>query len=323
MVEKVEKLAENLFRIKIPLPRNPLKYTNSYVIVGDRALVIDTGFNMDVCYAEMLSGLRAIGVEPGKVDVFMTHIHADHSGLAGKIGSRKYMSEIDAKILLESFNVDYWMEIIEIFQRHNFPEKFIKKLLNFHPAVKYEPYKFEPETLKEGEVLEYGDFQLKVILTPGHTPGHACLYDEERKILFSGDHILFDITPNITWWMLLEDSLESYLNSLRKVYELDVDRTFPGHREFRGSHRKRIEEIQRHHEKRLQEVLEAVRRGYRTAWEVAPHVTWDLKYDRWEDVALQQKFFAVGETIAHLIHLERRGKLKRIEGDLVEFLPVQ
>ena len=151
----IEKLAENLFRIKISLPGNPLKYTNSYVIIGDRALVIDTGFNMDICYAEMLSGLKTIGV---KVDIFMTHIHADHIGLAGKIGKRKYMSEIDAKVLADSFNIDYWVEIIEIFQCHNFPEQDIKKLLKFHPAVKYNPDKFEPETLKNGEVLEYGDF---------------------------------------------------------------------------------------------------------------------------------------------------------------------
>jgi len=275
---------------------------------------------MDICYAEMLSGLKTIGV---KVDIFMTHIHADHIGLAGKIGKRKYMSEIDAKVLADSFNIDYWVEIIEIFQRHNFPEQDIKKLLKFHPAVKYNPDKLELETLKNGEVLEYGDFQLKVILTPGHTPGHACLYDEEKKILFSGDHILFDITPNITWWKSLKDPLESYLKSLKKVYKLDIDHTFPGHREFRGSYRKRIEELVAHHEKRLQEILEAVRRGYRTAWEIAPHVTWDLKYDRWEDdVPLQQKFFAVGETIAHLLHLERMGEVKRIEGDLIEFLPV-
>ena len=74
---------------------------------------------MDICYAVMLSGLKTIGVEPEKVDIFMTHIHADHIGLAGKIGKRKYMSEIDAKVLADSFNIDYWVEIIEIFQRHN------------------------------------------------------------------------------------------------------------------------------------------------------------------------------------------------------------
>ncbi|MEM4523847.1 MAG: MBL fold metallo-hydrolase, partial [Archaeoglobaceae archaeon] len=175
--------------------------------------------------------------------------------------------------------------------------------------------------LKEREIVEYGDFNLEVILTPGHTPGHICLYDEAKRLLFSGDHILFDITPNITFWETMEDSLGEYLRSLDKIYELEVEKTLPGHRSFHGSHRKRIEELKEHHRKRLEEVLRAVENGRRVAWEVAQEVSWDLVYDRWEDLPTIQKWFAVGETIAHLEHLVLQNRLRKEVSETVNYLP--
>ncbi|RLI73095.1 MBL fold metallo-hydrolase, partial [Archaeoglobales archaeon] len=148
-----------------------------------------------------------------------------------------------------------------------------------------------------------------------HSPGHMCLYEAERKILFSGDHILFDITPNITWWPTLNNSLEEYLRNLEKIYELEVELTLPGHRNIWRNHKKRIEELREHHKKRLNETLEAVKKGAKTAWEVAPHISWDIKFKKWEELPVTQKWFAVGETIAHLHHLEKEGLLKKEERD--------
>jgi flavorubredoxin len=70
----MEKIMEGLYRIEVPLPNNPLKSLNSYVITGKRPLIIDTGFNMEQCYAAMLGGLRKLGIEPKKVDVLATHL---------------------------------------------------------------------------------------------------------------------------------------------------------------------------------------------------------------------------------------------------------
>ena len=65
-----------------------------------------------------------------------------------------------------------------------------------------------------------------------------CFYEEENKILISGDHILFDITPNITRWPELDNSLKVYLASLEKVKDLDVNLVLPGHRNMMSDHRK-------------------------------------------------------------------------------------
>ena len=78
-------------------------------------------------------------------------------------------------------------------------------------------------------MLEYGGYRLKAILTPGHTPGHMCLYDEEKKIFFCGDHILGTITPNITIELGADNPLQSYLDSLAKVEKLDVDLLLTAH----------------------------------------------------------------------------------------------
>ena len=71
-------------------------------------------------------------------------------------------------------------------------------------------------------MLEYGGYHFQPILTPGHTPGHMCLYDAEKKVLFCGDHILGTITPNICIELGVENPLEDYLNSLKKIDALDV-----------------------------------------------------------------------------------------------------
>jgi len=78
-------------------------------------------------------------------------------------------------------------------------------------------------------MIDIGRYSFRCIETPGHSPAHFCLYEAKNKILVSGDHILFDITPNITFWPQLDNSLKSYLDSLDKVYNLDVNLVLPGH----------------------------------------------------------------------------------------------
>lgn len=316
----IEKIAEGLYRIEIPLPKNPLKYLNSYVITGNRFLIIDTGFNLDACYEEMIKGLNDIGVDLERAEIFVTHLHADHLGLAGRLADEVYMSKTDAEIAMESArHPEYWSELVEFYKRNGFPPKEAEKVSKIHPAVKYSPKAIQFNFLKEGDVLEFGNYRLEVLHTPGHTPGHLCLYEPDKKVLFSGDHILFDITPNITHWETLDDALGDYLQSLEKVYALEVERTLPGHRNFCGDHRKRVEELKEHHRRRLEETLNAIKAGSRTAWEIAQQITWDLTYEDWNELPTMQKWFAVGETIAHLNYLERRKIILRENRDKIYY----
>jgi glyoxylase-like metal-dependent hydrolase (beta-lactamase superfamily II) len=108
----------------------------------------------------------------------------------------------------------------------------------------------------------------------------------------------------------LEHSLREYLASLDKVYTLEVDLVLPGHRSLWHDHRKRIKELQEHHQIRLKEVLSALEDGKKTAFQIAPYVTWDIECSSWELFPAAQKWFAFGETLAHLRYLEEQGMVR-------------
>jgi glyoxylase-like metal-dependent hydrolase (beta-lactamase superfamily II) len=168
--------------------------------------------------------------------------------------------------------------------------------------------------------MEIGDYRFKCIETPGHSPGHTCLYEANKKILVSVDHILFDITPNISFWLGMGNSLKKYLASLEKVYPLDVSLVLPGHRRIWNNHRERIRELQEHHQARANEILSALEDGEKAAFEIASYVTWDVDYSSWQLLPPSQKWFAVGETIAHLEHLEEEAVVgRKIQEDKIVF----
>ena len=95
---------------------------------------------------------------------------------------------------------------------------------------------------------------------------------------------------------------------------MDVELVLPGHRNIVEDCRKRITELKEHHQQRLDEILSILNRiGAGTAFEIASQMSWDLVADSWDDYPLMQKWFATGEGLAHIRHLEDEGKVKRSE----------
>jgi glyoxylase-like metal-dependent hydrolase (beta-lactamase superfamily II) len=165
--------------------------------------------------------------------------------------------------------------------------------------------------LKEGNTISIGDYAFRCIETPGHTRGHMCLYEPNKKIFVAGDHILNDISPNIQLWSDEWNPLKEYLASLEKVYELDIELVLPGHRSISRNCRERIQELKHHHEKRFDEVISILERGSKNAFRVASQMSWDILYDSWDLFPVSQKWFAIGEAIAHLKYLEEKGIIRR------------
>ena len=309
----IEEILPSLYRIEIHLPKSPLKYLNSYLVKDKgRFLLIDTGMNREECMREMSSSLAKLEVDLRKTDFFITHLHADHLGLAAILAtdtSTVYFNEKEAPMInAEIADKDSaWRERDENFLRHGFPEEELEKAAGSHPGRRFGLKRHLDFTiLKEGDAIEIGDYSFRCIETPGHSPGHLSLYEPDKKILVAGDHILFDITPNITFWLEMENSLKKYLASLEKVYALDINLVLPGHRRLLKGHRQRIRELQEHHQDRLNEILLALEEGEMTAFEVAPHVTWDISFSSWEMFPATQKWFAFGETLARLKYLEAK-----------------
>lgn len=85
----VEQVADGIWRIGVELPQNPLRELNSYLIKGkenERDLLIDTGFRREECREALFAGLRALGSSPDRLDILLTHLHSDHTGLARRQG---------------------------------------------------------------------------------------------------------------------------------------------------------------------------------------------------------------------------------------------
>ena len=310
----VEEVSPNIYKIEIPLPRSPLKALNAFVLRSrDRFLLVDTGWNKEECLSAMLAGLDELKVDLNKTDIVITHLHADHSGLVGELvrkNTKVYLGEVDASIALfvQERAEERLQDLCRAYLSHGFPEPELRKAMENHPGFRYGlSVSIDFSTVKDGDIIHFGNDSLTCIATPGHSPGHMCLYDPRKKILLSGDHILFDITPNITRWPEMENPLQYYLSSLRKVYGLDVSLVLPGHRSIMKGHRNRISELIAHHEKRLEEAVCALKHGEKTAWDVAPHLSWDVTFRSWDLFPPAQKWFALGETIAHLRYLVSRG----------------
>lgn len=290
----IEEILPGFYRVQLPFPKNPLRNINCYVARADgKSLIIDTGIDLDESRETMLSGLRELGVDLKKTDFFITHMHRDHIGLLSKLISETsvvYFNRPDAAFIRNN-QADRWQERIKTARKHGFPEGELEYATR-HPRFQFfERDNLDFHFLKQDDVLAIGDYRLRCIETPGHTRGHICLYEPDNKFLLSGDHVLVDISPNISAWNERDNPLADYLTSLDKVYGLDVRLVLPGHRRIFRDMRHRIDELKQHHQQRLEEALTILEDGGKNAYRVASQMTWDLSYETWELIPVWQKFF--------------------------------
>lgn len=311
-----QEVLPHIYRIPVPLKGNPLKELNSYLIRGkEKNLLIDTGFRQPACREALEAGLKELGVPRENTDVLLTHLHSDHSGLAPEfVGKDRniYISAIDQVYLDIHKRVKRWAKIDETYSRAGFPKESLQSLMVNVPARSMAPPEYEGyRVLQNGDMLEANGYRLTALLTPGHTPGHMCYWMEEQGVMFTGDHILFDITPNITAWVGVANSLKNYMDSLRMVREYPVKLALPGHR-APGDFHSRIDTLLHHHQVRLAECLEKVRGNPgTTVYETASRMTWQIRARSWEDFPDNQKWFATGECMSHLDYLLAEGKVRR------------
>ena len=318
---RTEEVCRNIYRIPVTLPGNPLKELNSYLVRDpERSLLIDVGFRIPACKEALLAGLAELGQDPGEVDVVLTHLHADHSGLSSDIAGedhRIFVSEIDGKWLgTLPLKGQPWVDERWVLHRAKdilagMPSNMVDNMERLSPAFSLAPPGgVHYTTVSDGEILQAGGYSLRCVMTPGHTPGHMCLWDEQSGVMITGDHVLFDITPNITAWPRVEDSLGDYLDSLRMIREYPVKKALPGHRKS-GDFHKRIDELFLHHETRLAEV-ESIIIGDPglTAYEIAGKMRWKIRAVNWDEFPVIQKIFAVGECLSHLDYYRLRGVIK-------------
>ena len=317
-----QEIIPNLYRLPVPLPGNPLKELNAYLIRGrDRCLLVDTGFRQEACRQALFAQLKELGLGPGDVDVLLTHLHSDHSGLAPEAAGERgtiYISEVDRPALdcTGEQRAHRWDGLTARFADEGFPPDLLADMEHTNPARSMAPPESgRYESLTDGQVLEAGGFALRCLLMPGHTPGQMCFWLEKEGLMFLGDHVLFDITPNITAWPALPDALGAYLESLDRIRAYAPVRALPGHR-GPGDLAARVDQLKEHQRLRLEEALKAVREHPGAgAYELAGYMTWKIRARNWEEFPVAQKWFAVGECMSHLDRLIVEGRVTcQVEG---------
>lgn len=313
----IEQLEQDLYRIAVPLPENPLKELNCYFIRGgERDLIIDTGFNRPECERALLDALSELGSEPERRDVFLTHFHSDHSGLAAKcVGEhgKIFISGTDYHCL--KWLTAGVMELVngERLLVEGFPKEELERVnaVNMAFTMHMGTLDHRLACVCGGNRLTVGDYHFELIAVPGHTPGGLMLWEAEKGLMFTGDHVLFDITPNITCWHNVENTLKDYLDSLRTIRAYPVKTAYPGHRKS-GDYAGRIDQLLAHHDRRIAEALQVVQeKGGMTAYEITARMTWKIRAKNWDDFPGMQKYFAVRECLAHLDYLLAEKKLTR------------
>ena len=304
-------ILNGVYQLKVPIPNSPLQATNIYLLQGDKSFtLIDTGWDSKTAFNSLNRQLAEVGVGFRDISqIIVTHAHLDHYGLTEKIkqvsDAKILMHQAEGVVLRSRYAVDkkFLDEVVIWFRLNGVPERMLAAV---HGPIRGfgDNAPAQPDVLLNGEeTIASGDFNLKVIWTPGHSPGHICLYEPVRKILFSGDHVLPSITPNVSLPPnAISNPLGDYLKSLLTVQKLAVELVLPGHEDVFRNLSNRVDEIIHHHEKRSAEILEAMKHTEMTAYQVANLVTWmpeqgGVKHD---DLAPIAKLAAVSETLAHL-----------------------
>jgi len=311
----------DIHQLKIPIPDNPLEYNNAYLVkTGAGSLLIDTGWNSDEAFSALHSQVERAGVSLGDIQtIVITHAHPDHSGLVGRLEQ-----PTQAEVVMHQAEADFLASLGGGFES-GMREKERWLLMNGAPddlrqnleritlasRALFPPLPKKLRLLRGGERLTLGDCDFEVIWTPGHAPGHICLYEPARRIFFSGDHVLLDISPNVS----MNDPngsnpLADYLASLNKIISLPVDIVYPGHGEPFACLARRAQELLDHHEARQNAILATFNGKPQTAYQVATLIPWSVA-PRWEDIPRFHRRMAVTETIAHLELLAANDVLTR------------
>lgn len=309
----VEQLGD-VWSIPVPFPNNPMRYTLSYLLLGDGdAVLIDPGWDSDAGLDHLAAGLRQAGL--GLTDltgIVATHFHSDHLGMAARLrtvsGAWVALGEKEVRRLSAAGDPDLFLRTHrEELTLWGVPaDRLAEVALNQLNLAHLQNLADPDLRLTHGSLVPAKGLNLRVVTTPGHSPGHICLVDEPHGLIFSGDHILPRISPHIA----LElpgpaNPLADYYKSLDLIAFEDVMEVCPAHEYRFSGMQRRVAQLVDHNRERSAEVLRVLE-AHRpdTVWDIARHLTWSRG---WESLQAFSLRLAVSETASHVVYLRSQG----------------
>ena len=288
---------------------------NVYLIKEDPLTLIDVGPKTKEAADALREKLRRNGVEFADVRrIVLTHAHEDHCGLAKQVRDEAK----NAEILVHNWETGHLFgrlareEHHKLMIRAGVPDSVFHEMQGLYSAIS-----LLTDALAEGEFselkdemeLEFASGTLKVLHTPGHTPGSCSFVREANRTLIAGDCVLKRITPNP---IVSPDpvnkekrfkSLAEYLVSLARIRSFSPTLVYGGHGEPISDFEEIFNRYVRAIDERQRRVVALVSGDGVTAFDVAQKL-FPNAIDK--DV---HRFLAISESIAHLDYAESEGKI--------------
>ena len=300
-----------LWRLRLPLPWPGVPHCNAWAIAaGSGIVLVDTGMHEPGSLAQLERALDQVNLRLAHVRLLIsTHAHSDHWGQAAPI--------------VERAGCEFWMHPnhehgtrgvgdpgaalarrLEVGRQSGVPETALAEYAELAKEIPSGVARvIEPDRgLVDGVEIETDLGTWVAYETPGHAPSHVCLFQAERRLLISGDHVLGRISLFYDFGYS-PDPVGEFLRSLDRVDPLGARLALSGHgKPFLDVHG-HIEGNRRLVAERLEAVLGAVRGEAHTAVEIVPHV-----YD--EELNVRNANWFLAQTLCYLQHLERDGRVQ-------------
>lgn len=250
---KMREIAEGIYEVILHDKEKEVGEMRVHIVKGKpgkRSLMVDTGFGSQESLEDMEEALAALDISYKDLDIFLTHKHHDHCGLAStfaKKGAKIFMNPEEERhsydCLYMQMGEESQKEQKEVLKSVGISEEWTPKLwkrfmeLNEWMAKQREPWVYEIQkypyvALTEGETFSYGNYDFWVISLRGHTYGQRGLYDAKHRIAFTADQVMEGITPIVGTTHANEHLLGLYFQSLSWMKrELGDCLIIPGHGE--------------------------------------------------------------------------------------------
>ena len=315
MVREVQK---NIYALELVFPNRRVKSIDEiklFLIRGEeRNLLIDAGLNEPEYEALLRADLQELGVTMENTDIFVTHMHTDHSGLLNSLvtpSTKVYALKTEADTINQLCFDQYWRIAYYKYVQEGLPMDY-QRYLDSHPNCAYmtkTPVDFT--VLKEGDIISIGGYNFRTIIFPGHSAGHTSLYDEEKKLLIGGDVILSDVPPILFFEENLSDPLGSYLDSMERLKEMDIDMILACHAESGFDVAARAQELEDYYETLCGRIVDLLKEhGSMNAWETAGYTIKFQIPKELDGVSDVSKWFFYLPTCMCLRHMACTGRIR-------------
>jgi glyoxylase-like metal-dependent hydrolase (beta-lactamase superfamily II) len=308
----LSEVAEGVFELRLPIPFEDGLVNVFLFADGGDADLLDCGMNAEESLQAVEEALRHLGALRLR-RLLVTHIHPDHYGAAGMLAGEGradlYMHRLEVPLVHPRYvELEHLVEQVRAYLLVNgVPEDEAEVLSNSQRALSQVVKPADPTVQLDGaERVPMGTRTLRVEWTPGHSPGHICLVDEDGGLLFAGDHILPDLSPNIGLHpQSTPNPLGDYLAGLERMARLQPALVLPAHGRPFTDVQGRVEALVSHHRRRLAQIEELVGAEEKSGWEVALEL-WGPRTN------LYEKRLALQEGLAHLQALAVQARIAKL-----------